>query len=210
MRSVRKNFRLDDRNQSILLADGGILGQPSGVFSDGFVSGASVSDLKDSSPLGKPASNFVELSSHVVELLDALGIVFFFPVREDGQAFVHLDSSHDSFALQQFDEVGSVSGGLSGGLFVEDDSRNVILETFGGQQHISVPPSVFLVVLQAERLELFLNGAGRLISSEDSLARSADFVGSFDEFLGVVLGFHIRNIFVIIREPNSYLYYVSN
>ena len=62
--AVRKNFRLNNRHESVSLADVSILGKSNSVLVDGQISGASVTNLKNGSPFGKPAAKSVELSSH--------------------------------------------------------------------------------------------------------------------------------------------------
>lgn len=73
---------------------------------------------------------------------------------------------------------------------MKDDSGDVVLHSLGGEQHFSVSPPIFGGVLQLQSIELLDDGTGGLVGGEDALAWGANFLGSVDQLLSVVLLFH--------------------
>lgn len=159
VRSVGKDFGLNNGNETVLLANEGVFGKASGIGSDGLIRGASSGcvDLEDSSPFGESAAELIELSCHGRQLFKALSPVFFLSVVKDTQSFVDLDAGDNAQACNMLGEVNSVFGGLLGSFFVEDDARNVFFNARAEEEHFSVPPSVLFIVLKAERFELLFD-----------------------------------------------------
>lgn len=81
------------------------------------------------------------------------------------------------------DEIYTVIVILFGGFFLEDDTGDVFVESWGSEEHISVSSSVLRGVLESNSLEFFLDGSWRFVGSQDTFAWSADFVCGLDEFL---------------------------
>ena len=91
-----------------------------------------------------------------------------------------MDSS-SSEDLGEF--LGAVSSGVPDRLVEHDDAADVLLNARCREKELTVSLSVGVVVLDADSVESLSDGAGRLVSCEDSLARGADLLGSLDELL---------------------------
>ena len=74
---------------------------------------------------------------------------------------------------------------------MEDDTGDVILDSRGGEEHVSVSASVLGVVLEFDWVEFFVDGAWGLIGGEDAFSGGADFLGGLDQLLGVVDFVHL-------------------
>ena len=59
--------------------------------------------------------------------------------------------------MEVLGEVDSFIGSLLGGLFVEDDSRDVVLDSWGGEKHISVSSSVLFIVGKLDGIEFSID-----------------------------------------------------
>lgn len=157
--TVREDFRLDNGDETVLLADKSVFGKTSSIGSDGLISGASsgMGDLQDSSPFGESASEFVELSSHGGELFETLGPVLFLAVVKDSQSFIDLDAGNNALAEEVLSEVDTVLGGLFGSFLMEDDTGDVSFNSGAEEEHFSISPSVLCIVLKTNGLELLFD-----------------------------------------------------
>jgi len=90
-------------------------------------------------------------------LVDAFSIVLSFSVGDDSQPLVNFDPCDDSLTFEVLGKVDSFVGGLFGGLFVEDDSRDVVLEAGGRKEHVSVLPPVLLIIFKFNGVELLIH-----------------------------------------------------
>ena len=87
------------------MADVGVFGEASCVFVDGEIGRAAVSNLQDGSPLGEPASQCVEISSHRRKCLNSFGEVLLLSVAKNTKSLINLDTSHDAQRPGVFHEV---------------------------------------------------------------------------------------------------------
>lgn len=105
-----------------MLADEGIFGKSDCILGDGLVAGAAICNFENCSPFGESAAQLIELSCHSWQSFNSFGEVLFFSVSNDSKSFINFDSWDNSFALEVFDELDSLSCGLFGSFFLQDDS----------------------------------------------------------------------------------------
>jgi len=190
--TVREDFGFDNGDETVGLADSGISGKTPGVFLDGDIRGAAVGgDLEDSSPLGESATNVVEFLGSLGEVIETESGGFFVGFGDDGGTLVELNTGEDTLFLQEINELLAVLGGLLGGFFVEDDTRDVLFEIGGGEEEFSVSSSVFFVVFELDVVESLSDGTGGFISSEDTETTSGDSFGVFLEFSTEIFSLHV-------------------
>ena len=187
MISVDQNLRLDDWNKSVSLTDGGVSGESLGHEVDGELRWLTVSNAKGTSPLSETDTLGVELSASLAEVIETLGVELSVGPGDGSHALVKLDTGDDSLGVEEVNEEGSVVGLVVGGLFVEDDTGNVLLESLSLEEELSVESSVLLDVLDVDHLESLPDGSGGLVGGEDSLSWGADLVGGLFELLSEVL-----------------------
>jgi hypothetical protein len=122
--SVAEDFGLNDGDESVILADGGVSGEAPGVLLDGQVGWAAGGfvDLEDSSPLGESAAEVVELLAHVGKRVQSLGGGLSGGEGDILNTLVNLDPWNDASLSKELAEVLSVLGGLFGGFGEEDNS----------------------------------------------------------------------------------------
>lgn len=199
--SVNQDFRFDDRNDAVGLANRGVSGEGFSGVQHGQVGWLAVTDSENVSPLGESASERVEVSAALVQVIEALGGFFSIGAHDRDDSFVDLDARQDLLGLQHLNESLSVAV-LLGQLFLEqDDSTDVVFEAFSAEQQISVGSPVLLSVLNVQGGELLADRVVAFISSKDSVASSGDVVGCVYKFL---LKLHyILNLVVWINESRS-------
>jgi len=76
----------------------------------------------------------------------------------------------------------------------------MLLDPWSGEKKLSVCLSIGVVVLDSDAIESLSNGPGRLVSSQDTLAWSADLLGSLDELLLEIargVGFAVHSVFYL-------------
>jgi len=190
--TVREDFGFDDGDETVGLADSGISGKTPSVFLDGGFRGAAVGgDLEDSSPLSESATNVVEFLSSLGEVIETEGGGFFVSSGDDSSTLVELNTGEDTLFLQEIHKLLAVLGGLLGGFFVKDDTRDIFFEIGSGEEEFSVSSSVFFAVFELDVVESLSDGTSGLIGSEDTETSSADSFGVFLEFSTEVFSLHI-------------------
>jgi hypothetical protein len=70
--SIHQNLRLNDGDDTVLLADSGIASEATGVLLDGELRGLIGADLENSTPLGEAATDLVVLGASLVEIVVTL------------------------------------------------------------------------------------------------------------------------------------------
>lgn len=180
--TINQNFWLDDGHKSVVLADTTITGESMCSLVNRELRGATIrSNLKNSSPLGKSASLFVEgfaSSSKTIKTLSGL-----LPVGSsnfDGP-LVDLNTSDDTARSEVFNEVDSILGLLVEGLLEHDDTTDVVVHFRGSEEELTVSASVVLGVLDVDACKALSNSSSALISSKDTLSRGGDFLCSIDQ-----------------------------
>lgn len=125
------------------------------------------------------------------EVVETEGGGFFVGSGDDGGTLVELNTGEDTLFLQEINELLAFLGGLLGGFFVEDDTRDVLFEVGGGEEEFSVSSSVFFVVFELDVVESLADGTGGFISSEDTETTSGDSFGVFLKFSSIVFSLHV-------------------
>lgn len=115
VRAVAQNFRFDDRDQTVFLADGSVPGESPGVFVDGLLGWEVVFlvDFEDSSPFGEPDSHGVIFLGLLVEFVESGSPGLVVSAWQYLKTFVDFDSRNDAFFTQDFDEFFAGAIGLS-------------------------------------------------------------------------------------------------
>jgi hypothetical protein len=108
VRSISKDFRFNNGNETIFLANGCISGKGVGSLFSSNPCRSAVADLADSPPLSKSASLFVVFLASVAKPIETLGGVFVFSTGNHYQTLVDLDAWQDALGLEQLYEVGTV------------------------------------------------------------------------------------------------------
>lgn len=168
--AVEEDFRLDDRDQTSVLADGGVSRQAVRAVSDGDLGRAS-RDGDDGSPLAKARALLVVFRGSVGEAVQTLAPGFTVAVRERLQSLVDLDTRVDTLFVQAVDERLASLRGLVEGLLEEDGAANVLTEVRGRDEEFSVSTTVFFGVFYPDAFE---TGAARgvgFIHRQDTFAR---------------------------------------
>jgi len=168
--TVEEDFRLDDRDQTSVLADGGVSGQAVSAVSDSDLGRAS-RDGDDGSPLAEARALLVVFRGSVGKAVQTLAPGFAVAVRERLQSLVDLDTRVDTLLVQAVDERLASLGGLVEGFLEEDGTTNVLTEARGRDEEFSVSTTVFFGVFNPDAFEA---GAARgvgFIHRQDTLTR---------------------------------------
>jgi len=190
--TITEDFRFNDGDETVGLADSGISGKTPSVFLDGGFTGAAVGgDLEDSSPFGESATNVVEFLSSLGKVIETKSGSFFVGSGDDSSTLVELNTGEDILFLQEINELLAVLGRLLGGFFVEDNTGDVLFEIGGGEKEFSVSSSVFFVVFELDVVESLANGTSGLISSEDTETSSGDLFGIFLKLSTEIFSLHV-------------------
>ncbi len=131
MLTVHENLWLDDGNDSLLLAKGGVSSQSVRVGDDAIVRGEALSDGDYSAPLGEACPELSVLSKSFAESIETLGDFLTRKASEVSCSRVHLDSRQDPPFRQNIDERSAISGALPQRLIKENDAAYVICEAGG-------------------------------------------------------------------------------
>ena len=128
--TVEEDFRLDDRDQTGVLADGGVSRQAVRAVGNGDL-GRARRDGDDGSPFAKARALLVVFRGSVGEAIQTLAPGFAVAVRKRSQSLVDLDTRVDTLLIQAVDESLAILGGLVEGLFKENGTTNVLTKVRG-------------------------------------------------------------------------------
>lgn len=182
MISINEDLWLNDWHESVLLADRSISSERVGSLINGNLGWESISNLEDSSPFSESTSHGIILSASLTKSIESGGGSLIIGSSNWDESAINLNSAVNVSSSEDLSEFLSILGGISNSLIVHDDSAYVLINLWGGEKELSVSLSVVVVVLDANSIESLSNGSSGLVSSEDSLSWSADFLGSLDEF----------------------------
>jgi len=190
--TITEDFRLDDWDETVGLADSSVSSKAPSVFLDGDVRRLTVSDLKDSSPLSESASEVVEFLSSLGKIVKAEGGGFVLSSWDDGGTSVELNTWDDILLLEEINELLAVLSGLLDGFFEKDNTGDVFLKVGGSEEKLSVASSVFFAVLELDGVESLSDGTGGFIGSEDTLATGSDLFSVSLKFLSEIFLLHLE------------------
>src|SRR6266568_4419426 len=169
MRSVLQHLRLDDRDDSGLLAERGVAGEGMRVRPDAVLARQRVRDRVRRAPLREPGAELAVLLEPLAQAVEALGHRLALGVRERLRALVHLDAGDHALRREQLRERRPVVGALADRLVEEDDAADVLLGGRRGEEQVAVRAAVLLGRLDADRVEALLDRPAALVCGEDSL-----------------------------------------
>ena len=153
-----------------------------GSLSDSSLGWASSSNLANGSPLCESASHSIVLSASLTKSIKSLSGSLSISSSNIDESCVDLNTAVNASSSEDLNELlGAIGSGVANSLIEHDDTADVLLNTWGGEKHLSVSLSVGMVVLNANAVESLSNGASGLISSENTLARGADVFAGLDE-----------------------------
>ena len=182
MLTVLKDLWLDDWYETVLLADGTVSGEGVSVLSDGGLGWAAIADLEDSSPFCESASQCVILSASLTKSIKSLCSSLGVGSSDWDETRVDLNTAMNASSSENIYEfLGAIGSGIADSLVKHDYATNMLVDVWSREKELSVCLSVGVVVLDADAIESLANRPGRLVSSKDSLTRSADFLSSLDE-----------------------------
>lgn len=150
--AVSQNFRLHDRHQTVFLTDFSITRQTPSIFENGLLRRQRVADLQNRAPLSETTPDRVVLLAEVGQRVETLGPSLLALVQVSS-ALVDLDSGHDAFFLEHFDELSAGFGFALRGFGEHDHARNELLDALGFEEELSVSDSVVEVVFDLNLVE---------------------------------------------------------
>ena len=80
----------------------------------------------------------------------------------------------DTAGTEELHKVLAAGGSLVDGFLVHNDAWDVFLNRGSGKKEFSVSLAIFDVILDLDWGESLSNGAGRFVSSKDTLTRMSD------------------------------------
>jgi hypothetical protein len=112
--TVSEDLRLDDRDKTILLADGGVTSEGVSVLVDGELRGAAGAgvNLQDSAPLGETSALLVILGATLAQVVNTLGLGLTISATKRDNTLVDLDAGNDVLVLKHLDKGGAIAGVL--------------------------------------------------------------------------------------------------
>merc|ERR1719213_793386 len=125
--AVEQDLGLDDGDEAVLLADGGVAGEAVGAVEEGLVGGAR-GDVHHGAPLGEAGALLVVLGAALGEPVQALAPGLAVAVGHGHEALVDLDPGDDALLVQGVDEGGAVGAALVERLLEEDGPADVLPE----------------------------------------------------------------------------------
>lgn len=198
MFSINKNFRFNNRNEAISLTDSSVTSKTPSIFLDSLVSRASVSrDFKYCSPFGKTASKSIIFLGHGIKSIKSHSCGFVISSRKNLKSLVNLDTWEDSLGGKELYEVGSTRWCLFSSFRVEDNTRNVLVKSFSGEEEFTICTSVIDCVFNSNSTEFLANCTSRFISSEDTSSWGSELCCSLSEFFSEVS--HLKNLLIICK-----------
>lgn len=158
--AIGQNFGFNNRNQTVSLANLGISSQAPSVLLNSLLRRQTITDFKDSAPLGESATNRVVLMTKLSQRVQTLGPSLLVSALQISSTFVDLDSGHDSLLEQSFGELFAIEVGAVGSFGEHDNTRNVLFDALGVEEQLSVSDSVVQVVFDLDVVETLANRSG--------------------------------------------------
>ena len=188
MLAVHEDLGLDDRDQAILLARGGVTREAVGILADGLLGGAGGArrDLEDRAPLGEAGAEAVVLGAARAKPVEAGAVRLAVGAGERLDALVDLDAGDHALLLEELDEGLALLGLLADGLVEHDAARDVLAKIGSQKEQLAVRAAVLLFVGDADRREALADGSVGLVRGEDALAAARDGLGGGRELVAVL------------------------
>ena len=193
--AVDHNFGLDDGDETSDLGEGGVASEGLRVELNLGLGDGAVLNLVGVAPLAEAGAGLVELGDALDVVVEALGHLFTGSTDlEISETLIGLDTGDDS-------EGGTVGGEgltvvhlLSEGLFMEDDTGDVLFDAFSTDEELAVLAAVFLSVGEVDAGEALGDGTDGFVSGEEALAGGGHLGDGFLEFGDV------RGVDLVVRS----------
>lgn len=182
--SISEHLRLNNRHETVVLADGRVFGQDMGVLVNGLFRRRVGRDLQYAAEFGEIAAVFLVPSAAIAHAIQSSGSRLIVAAVERSKAFVHFDARHNACTSDQVYERRAVVSLLIQRLFEENDTTNAtshVLAHF--EEQLAVLATVLLRVLDADVLQPLAHRASALVSGQDAFPFRNDAMGNRDQFL---------------------------
>src|SRR5262249_53500435 len=181
--AVHQHFRLDDRNDVLVLTKRGVTPERVRVGHDCCVARDVGADVDHRAPFGELGAEPAIFHQALAQTIQALGDQFAGSERQRLRPLVDLDARDRARVLDHFDQRGAVLGGLADGLVVENDAGNVFRHRLGrAKEQLAVVAAIVGARFHADRVEAVLDGTRRLVGGENAAARRDHGLGDLVEF----------------------------
>jgi hypothetical protein len=104
------------------------------------------------------------------QLVETGGDEFAGAIRQRLGSFVDLDAGDAAGLFDQFYQRGPVPGFLPDGLVIENDAGDVFRQRLGAKQHLAIVAAGVFGGFDLDRVKPLLDGTGRFVGGEKSLA----------------------------------------
>mmetsp|Transcript_3235 Transcript_3235/g.4401 ORF Transcript_3235/g.4401 Transcript_3235/m.4401 type:complete len:335 (-) Transcript_3235:409-1413(-) len=160
MSSIHKHLRLDDRDETIHLADLSVLCESASVSFNSFHRRSAVGvNAEDTAPLSEASSLLVVLSSTLSKSVDSFGDGL--SIHEGcADAGVDLDTGNNVVSLHNVNERSSILSILEEGLFVQNSRRDSLVHLRCAEEEFAPLATVGLFVRDANLLKALTDGLG--------------------------------------------------
>lgn len=171
--TIKENLGLDNGDKTRVLGNGGITGKAVGAVSDSGGGGTS-GDRDDRAPLGETGTLLVVLVATLGKTVKASAPRLAVGVGERVETLVDLDTGNKSLLVQAGNHGLSRADVLEESLLEENGTGDVLAETGGGHEQLTVSLTVLNGVLEANGFETLAAGGVGLVHGENTLARGGN------------------------------------
>ena len=169
--AVDQHLGLDDGNEALLLADGGVAGEGMRVLLHGEPARQHRGNVVDRTPLREARALLAVALQALHESVESFGDLVTGRVRQRHLAPVNLDARNDAALLEQLRERRAVAGLLAERLLVEDHAAHRLRQLRRAEQHVAPRTPVLLGGFDADRGETFGDRGIALVGGEQALGR---------------------------------------
>lgn len=152
-----------------LLANGSITSQNISILNNGQIRWLISTDLQCASPLGKVSTGTLVLLASLIESIETLSGSLTVSAGQRHCTLVDLDARDDAGFVEDLDKRHSGVSLLEERLFVEDHTRDVIVQVLSRvrcEEQLTVESAVLFVVLDFDRGETLSDRSGAFVSGQ--------------------------------------------
>lgn len=165
--SIAQNFRLNNRNQPVLLADGSVTSQHICVLLQSNVRWSVLTDVKDATPLCKSAATLLKLLTALVQVIQSLSCTFSNGAGKIDDTRIEFNPRNSTLLNNQVNKALALVSFLKTRLikllyfykklylmesFLEQNyTRNVLSKAGGSKKQLTVFAAVVLGIVQIDR-----------------------------------------------------------
>jgi len=171
--TIKENLGLDNGDETRILGNGGVTGKTVGAVSDS--GGGGTSGNRDNrAPLSEAGTLLVVLITTLGKTVKASAPGLAVGVGERVETLVDLNTGNKSLLVQAGNHGLSRADVLEESLLEEDGTGDVLAETGGGHQQLTVSLTVLNGVLEANGFETLAAGGVGLVHGENAFARGGN------------------------------------